>query len=36
MKRNLNNSSCKEIEKDIFEMLHGNPRAILLVYNFFV
>lgn len=34
MKRNLNNSSLKEMKEDIAEMLHGNPKAIQFVYDF--
>ena len=34
MKRNLNNSSLKEMEQDIAKMLHGNPKAIQFVYTF--
>lgn len=34
MKRNLNNSSAKEMIKDINTMMHGNPKAISFVYEF--
>ncbi len=34
MKRNLRNSSHEEMEKDICEMMRGNPTAIQYVYDF--
>lgn len=34
MKRNLNNSSWKEMKQDIVEMMKGNPKAIQYVYDF--